>query len=1296
MAINGGEIISYLTLDTSAYGRSLEGAAAMAQGFGEKMGALSRVGSLALTTAVVGITGYAGKAATEFESAFAGVRKTVDTTRQGYAVLRDEIMKIGRIVPKTHAELAGIMEIGGQLGVSERNLKGFTKTIADLDVATNLRGQEGASMLAQYANISGMAFDNIDRLGSVIVHLGNNTATTELDITQMAQRLAGTAAIIKMTEAETFALSATMSSLGINAEAGGSAMSRVLQKMDKARKAGGDSLNSFAKVAGMTEKEFKNLFGESAISALEAYVKGLSAINEAGGNVYAALEEVDLNDLRVSDTLLRMSAAQGALARNVELANTAWKENMALTKEAEQRYSTTESKLALAKNKINEEMIRIGDGLLPHIASLAEFVSGAVEGFGKLSDGTQKFVLGSIGLLAAAKPVLGVLRGIAFVLGSGAGGIAAGAALAGIAIARMINEGDLSALQQAKALFGDITLSVEDVQTVIKAGFPKPVIDITSVQAAANAAIEAKNNLANLEEELKKKVYLIRLGLTGAADLEESAKQYVEASQTSLMQEGVFIKANISAHFGEGSAKGTEIISIVDGWIEGQRDRLKAAGDKLTKIILDNTFANEEVKAEAIQKGIQEIAEIRAQMQLADTEATREALLYKWKGRGLDFESYKSLTNEVNEYVNDERNNAETVWTNTLKSLAFGKNKMPAEEYRQMVDETNMQYGKNLAEIELTGASLLFDTVGKDRVEQARRYIEELKKLRDELAENPDKRLELHNNNMASEIVEAREVASDSWKYMEPTYEGLKKMKEELGALNPKFEKMLAELELLKSFSEISSVDEKSLIEQMERLRSDEESRKNAGKEDAAAYVTGQTEEMSASQDSLKSAYMPPDVSSEFGGAGENAANAFIHHVRRKVDEANRASASLGKAALHGLNSALEIRSPSRASQRAAGHFTSGFIKRVDADGDVADITGRNFAKKVYNGLTQEAAVQKGKLDRMNNFTMHYTAGIRHAGGGLPKLRQEDRDYYRRSEEKRKRGGSRSAASNVEDYGIWMPFALPDRTNIDILDTTREKLLALSGAHRAYYDETEQDKALKSAEEKWAKLIDAEIKGYEALSDAQKEKHSKAHTQRVEQMQRQQQEELSRLSQNYELQKRLAIDFLTARADSLNAEYDKKRRLYETQDEEKELSELEKRIRQSRSAREKRELNEELERLQRERALRLEHEQIQSALKGISSLKTAVSQGVIGIGSLLGDTNLYTGTGLRSIQGITSEQLSLALAAVNESNKKKSGAGNHYTIDLTGAVIRSEDDIKRIIDGFEEANRSIGRDIWRS
>lgn len=106
----------------------------------------------------------------------------------------------------------------------------FTEVMVNLGESTNLSAEEAASALAKFANITGMSADDYERLGSVIVDLGNNFATTEADIVNMAMRLASTGEITGLSQSQMMAVATALNSVGIEAEAGGSAFSKLLKR----------------------------------------------------------------------------------------------------------------------------------------------------------------------------------------------------------------------------------------------------------------------------------------------------------------------------------------------------------------------------------------------------------------------------------------------------------------------------------------------------------------------------------------------------------------------------------------------------------------------------------------------------------------------------------------------------------------------------------------------------------------------------------------------------------------------------------------------------------------------------------------------------------------------------------------------------------------------------------------------------------------------------------------------------------------------------------------------------------
>lgn len=387
-------------------GDELEVAGNKMKEIGDKMTSVGKSMSMKVTAPIVAFGTLAAKASVDFESAFAGVRKTVDATEEEFAELESGIRNMSKEMPAAATEIAAVAEAAGQLGIAKENILDFTEVMIGLGEATNMTADEAATQFARLANITQMPQENFDKLGSSVVALGNSMATTEGEIVAMSLRLAAQGAQIGMTEAQIMALAGTMSSLGIEAEAGGTAMTTILKKIQNAVGEGEKSLEGFANAAKMTTTDFAAAFKSDPVTALDAFVKGLSQSSSEGENLNTILGNLGISGIREADTLLRMAGNADLLSAAVETSTQAWEENTALTNEVAQRYGTTASQLAIFKNQVTDLAIQIGDILIPIIMDVVAAVQPWIEKFAAMDESTQKVIIAVAGVTAAIGPLL--------------------------------------------------------------------------------------------------------------------------------------------------------------------------------------------------------------------------------------------------------------------------------------------------------------------------------------------------------------------------------------------------------------------------------------------------------------------------------------------------------------------------------------------------------------------------------------------------------------------------------------------------------------------------------------------------------------------------------------------------------------------------------------------------------------------------------------------------------------------------------------------------------------------------
>ncbi len=408
------------TQSTSWYSlsQSLNNVGSRFQKIGQKMSSVGKELSVKLTAPLVGLGALVMKASVDLESAFTGVIKTVDATEAQLEELKNGFIDMARRIPIATEELYGIGEAAGQLGIKTKNILGFSEVMAKLGVATNMSSDQAATALARLANITQMPQTQFDRLGATIVALGNNLATTESEIVEMGLRIAGAGSQIGLSEAQILAFAGSLSSVGISADAGGSAISKVMIEIANNAASGGQKLEQFASVAGMTSAQFKEAFEQDAATAIVAFVEGLDRISESGGNVFAILDEMGLSEIRVRDALLRAAGAGDLFRESLEIGNVAWVENIALNKEAELRFGTTASQLQLFKNNLELTSAAFGDALAPALVNILDLLNPIIEKFGELNEGTKTTVLIIGGIAAAAGPLLIIAGGVINAIGT--------------------------------------------------------------------------------------------------------------------------------------------------------------------------------------------------------------------------------------------------------------------------------------------------------------------------------------------------------------------------------------------------------------------------------------------------------------------------------------------------------------------------------------------------------------------------------------------------------------------------------------------------------------------------------------------------------------------------------------------------------------------------------------------------------------------------------------------------------------------------------------------------------------
>lgn len=458
----------------------------------DRLGGAATAGGLVIAAGL----GFAVKAAIDWESAWAGVTKTVDGSAEQLGALEGQLRQMARTLPASHTEIAAVAEAAGQLGIKTADVAGFTRVMIDLGETTNLTADEAATSLAQFMNIMGTSASEVSNLGSAIVALGNNGASTERDIVAMGMRIAAAGKAAGMSETDVLGFASALSSVGVEAEAGGTAISMSFTQIGNAVRKGGDDLELIARTAGMTSEQFQTAWGQNAAGAMDSFVTGLGRMQASGQDARGVLDDLGMTGIRQSDSLMRLALAGDLLGESLSNSSSAWEANSALAEEAAKRYATTESQIKVAWNNIKDAAIDAGAVLLPMVSQIAEGAAKMAQGFAAIPEplraaGVTIAAVGASGLLAIGGLTKLVTTGLEL-----------RSAMSTLSDAFPSLEGRLKALRGAAGLAAGALVALAVVKWVgqeYQKGVDKTRLSIEQMTAAATQA--AGGSLTMLNDE---------------------------------------------------------------------------------------------------------------------------------------------------------------------------------------------------------------------------------------------------------------------------------------------------------------------------------------------------------------------------------------------------------------------------------------------------------------------------------------------------------------------------------------------------------------------------------------------------------------------------------------------------------------------------------------------------------------------------------------------------------------------------------------------------------------------------
>lgn len=277
---------------------------------------------------------------------------------------------------------------GHAAGMSEQQILALSTTLAGMRVDSEMGGSALSRLITQFSVMAGKALDASTKTQGLtraqenlmrrIEDTRRSISRAEGDFRKLNAQMPKTAK-----EAETLAgkketLSRRIEDLRRNL----GYMTADLQKSGTQMVKNKDEWEDFARVAGMTGKQFAALYRKDAYAALTKFFEGLDKARKGGQDLNTTISKLGIEEVRERDAILRMASAWKDMTGNLQTANLEYQRNLSLIEEAKRRFVNFSGTVLLAWNKVKAMFLDEKTGmdlLAPLTSALKEELIPALE-----------------------------------------------------------------------------------------------------------------------------------------------------------------------------------------------------------------------------------------------------------------------------------------------------------------------------------------------------------------------------------------------------------------------------------------------------------------------------------------------------------------------------------------------------------------------------------------------------------------------------------------------------------------------------------------------------------------------------------------------------------------------------------------------------------------------------------------------------------------------------------------------------------------------------------------------------
>jgi len=175
------------------------------------------------------------KAATDFESSMADVRKVVDglESPKAFKEISQEILDLSNRMPIAAKGFADIFAAAGQAGIPRKELKAFAEEVAKTAIAFDMTAKEAGTAMAKIKTSLSMSLDELNRFTDAINHLSNNTASTAKELVDFTLRAGAVGKSAGLAAKDTAAIGAAMIAAGAESNVAATSFRNVIKALSR-------------------------------------------------------------------------------------------------------------------------------------------------------------------------------------------------------------------------------------------------------------------------------------------------------------------------------------------------------------------------------------------------------------------------------------------------------------------------------------------------------------------------------------------------------------------------------------------------------------------------------------------------------------------------------------------------------------------------------------------------------------------------------------------------------------------------------------------------------------------------------------------------------------------------------------------------------------------------------------------------------------------------------------------------------------------------------------------------------